>query len=179
MAWWIIECTSTKEQASCEVLQRLGYEETFYPQKRVNNLPKAKRARAASKAPRYVWRAWVPGYVFACAERITPHIINKTHGRLSLRVLSPGGIPYEVTDEDMARMADVPKRVRDLIEDVKRQEREAWLAKRPEIGKPAVITVGALQGQSGPVTDRREGEVQVEVGPIKAWVREEYAEKVA
>lgn len=145
--WFIIEVTSTKEDAACLVLERLGYDETFYPTKRVDLRKRFSKSR--TNGPVWGRRAWVPGYVFVRSEKISVYWINRTHGHLSMRVLSPGGDPYRVSDEDMARMADVPKRVAALIEDVKRKEREEWERVRPEVGRLARLISGPLEGQVG------------------------------
>ena len=69
-AWFIIGVTSGKELPACALLARkLGLVETFFPTKRVELGP-AKRRRLAETAPRYVTRAWVPGYVFAYAPSL-------------------------------------------------------------------------------------------------------------
>jgi transcription antitermination factor NusG len=127
-----------------------------------------------------VERAWVPGYLFIPTEEISCHIINGHHGQLWFRVLAPGGTPYRVKDEDMARMRDVPSRVKDLVDEAKRQEYEAWQAVRPVIGEIARVTRGTFAGTRGVVKAIHGGEVAIDTnGPIKAIkVPESIAERV-
>jgi transcription antitermination factor NusG len=178
MHWYIIEVTSTKEAAACAILRRLGYRETFYPQRKVDARPRGKAKRAASRAPRWAYRAWVPGYVFLCADRIETHRITGSHGRVHMRVLCPGGEPYRVTDEDMARMKDVPKRVRALIDAVRRREREEWERRRPQVGALAKLVSGPLSGSEGVVREITGDQVRLEVGPLVVTAQATDAERV-
>lgn len=176
--WMIVECTSTKERASCMVLERLGYEETFYPKRWVDQRPRGKKARAKSNKPNWVERAWVPGYLFLCAESVAVHRINGSHGKLHMRILSPGGVPYEVSDEDMARMQDVPERVKALIEDAKAAEREAWERVRPQVGKLAKLVAGPFVDQKGMVQYIDGDDLKIAVGGFIVTARAQDAERV-
>ena len=188
MAWHIVQCTSGKESASCAIMGRkFRLRETWYPYERVDNRPKKKINRSkVSKAPRYVDRAIVHGYLFVHSEERLPcHLINGTHGRLWLRVLSPGGVPYIVPDRQMAAMAKVPDRVKALIEEVEALERSAREAEEaaralvePIEGMPAKIVQGPFEGVTGTVTAKRRGEVQIDAA-VPLWVPETYAERVA
>ncbi len=169
--WHILEVTSTKESAVCQILQnRLGAVETFFPQRRVQI-----RHR---RGTRYVWRAYVPGYVFARFGDLQLHRVNGTHGRLSMRVMCPGGQPYRVTDEDLADMADVPKRVREAIAAVRAREAAERAAKAPQVGSPATVLDGPLAGLCGPVTAIRGDVVSIEGPTATVAVAAENVERV-
>lgn len=173
--WHIIEVTSTYESAACAILDWLGYPETFYPQRKVVNRP---RRRATRPGPRYRYRAWVPGYVFLCAEHVACHIINGQHGRVHMRVLSPGGVPYRLTDEDMARMADVPQRVQALVDEARAREAAERAARRPVEGEPARIISGPFAGATGVVEAISGGVVQVLVGAVPVRAEIDRAERI-
>lgn len=181
-AWYIIECTSTKEQAACDILERMGYDETFFPRRKMNVRPRGKMARASRKGPVWEYRAWVYGYVFVCCHPadIEPYKINTVHehrDKIRLRVVAPGGVPYQITDEDMARMKDVPARVQNLIQDAKAKERAEWEAKRPVVGVRAIITGGSFSGQFGTVMDVTDGMVKIDLGLVPVKVPEQMAER--
>lgn len=189
MPWWIVSVSSGKEAPACAALARKGYPDAWYPKRKIDTRPRSKTARvkaARQRAgmpappPRYIERAWVPGYVFVDAPAIECHRINGMHGRLHMRVLSPGGEPYRLEDADMARMRDVPKRVREMVHAVAAAERAARAQVEPREGEPAKIVEGPFSGVSGPVTAMRGDEVRIEgAGSLPVWVPKEYAERVA
>lgn len=164
MTWHIIQCPSGKERDTEAILARLGYEDTFYPKRTVDARPRGKALRGKHQGPNTVQRAWVTGYVFVDAGFIECHRINRTHGKITLRVLSPGGVPYKVTDEQMARMRDVPQRVKDLIDQVRREERAAWEAKRPMMGQPAIVVDGTFKDKQGEVVHMQGDTVKLDLG---------------
>lgn len=176
--WFIVETTSTKEKASCLVLERLGYSETFFPKRWVDGRPKGKKARAKSNKPNWVERAWVSGYVFVCAEHIAVHRINGSHGKLHMRIVSPGGVPYEVSDEDMAQMQDVPQRVKALVEEARQAEIDAWKRVQPQVGKLAKLVAGPFAGHEGIVREIEGDTLQIEVGAFPVTARAKDAQRV-
>ena len=108
-------------------------------------------------------RAWVPGYLFVPADQIECWRINGWHGQLWFRVLAPGGVPYRLTDEDMKRMKDVPKRLAEAIEQAKRAEREAREAVQRK-GTRVLICQGVLEGMTGTVEGPHKDGVSVDAG---------------
>lgn len=158
-AWHIIECTRGRENACALVLARLGYPGAWFPTKTVN-APTRRTARRTNIKAKRVQRAWVLGYLFLPADGVDCYRINAPHGKLWLRVLAPGGVAYRVTDEDMARMRDVPKRIMETIEEAKRQEVEALKAVTTP-GRQVRIIVGPLEGSAGEVIEARPDGVSV------------------
>lgn len=149
--WRLVTCPGGKEAAAVQILARLGYPETFYPVRLVDARPRSKRARATCAAPRRIERAWVPGYVFVRCRSIDMFRVCRVHGRIPLRVIAPRGVPYRVTDAEMADMAQVPDRVRHLVEAAKAAEAAAWVARQPVVGREARITRGPFIGRQGVV----------------------------
>ena len=166
-AWRIIQCTSGKEDASEAILARLGYPETFHPRRRVDLRPRSKARRSAHQGPIWGYRAWVPGYTFVRCEAIACHRVTGPHGRIHLRVLAPGGVPYTVTDQQMAQMRDVPKRVKELIEEAKQAEREAWERVRPRVGHKGKVMTGPFEGEECLVLALTPLEAKVQVGAMR------------
>lgn len=172
--WRLVTCPGGKEEAAAQILARLGYSETFYPWREVDARPRSKRNRATCTAPRRVRRAWVPGYVFVRCDWLDMFTVCRTHGTVTLRVIAPGGVPYRVTDEQMAHMAQVPDRVRELVEAARAAERAAWEAKRPVVGAPGRVTQGAFRGRVATVS-RIEGgkctlDLDLPVSVPEIWV---------
>lgn len=189
--WYIIGCPSLKEVAAEAILHRLGYEETFYPKRWVDARPRGKAKRSTDDKKNRVQRAWVPGYVFLCSSHIEAWRITGTHGKVSLRVLAPGGVPYTVTDKDMALMKDVPSRIKDLAAAAEAAERAARLAKRPVVEERAQIKEGPFSGRSGLAisiftkidagksVEMVEIEIETDIGSMPVRVPVAYAERVA
>lgn len=177
MTWCIVQVTSGREEAAGAILDRLGYPGAWYPTRKVQATSRLRQKRATT-APRYVQRAWVPGYLFLPTTTPEHHVINGTHGRLWMRLITPGGEVYRVQDRDMARMQDVPKRVQELVDEARRKEQEAWQAVCPEVGKRAKLVSGPFMGAQGVVISITDGEVVLDCGvPIRAPL--ENAQKVA
>lgn len=178
--WHIIQVKGGMEDNAEARLEALGYPETFCPRKDVDLRPRGKIARARGAKPKWGKRPYVAGYVFVCTPDIRAHVINEDrHGRLWMRVLSPGGVPYVVTDKQMARMRDVPERIKQLVDEVKRQELEARAARRPQVGGKAQIIEGPFAGMPGTVHSITGDSVTITIGSQPVTTTMDNAEKVA
>ena len=153
MTWLIVRCMSSKEQRGMLDLGRHIVADMHCPAVRAQN--------KASPGKRYTWRALVPGYIFVDwgskdPVRLVDICRMLTEANLSggtfLKVLSPGGTPYAVTDDEMAQMRDMPDRLRKLAEDAEAAEKAAREARRPRVGEPARIMEGVMTGRTVVVT---------------------------
>lgn len=174
-AWYIVQCPGGQEARAAVVLRRLGYGETFWPTRKVR-LTGVQIKRNAGKQFRVV--PWVPGYVFTCTDRLDVFRIHEAKP-ITLHVLSPGGLPYALTDEDMGKMRDYPERIRAKVEEIAALEAAERAARLPRLGEPAKIVEGPLSGHSGAVVGKRKGEWCVNLGALEAWVRAEWVEREA
>lgn len=179
----MVECTRGRERVCVARLDLFRYFGGWYPTKKVDTRPAAQKRKAnPRKKPRHRVIALVPGYIFLKADDplALRDVLEAYTGTLWMRLLIIGGTPVALTDDDMAQMKQVPRRVAQLVEDVKRRQREEWEAKRPKIGMPAKITDGALSGASGVVKDIRNGTVRLDLALMGfVTVPEEKAERVA
>ena len=178
--WHIIQCPGGQEAKAKIVLGQMGHDEIWWPVKKLRLTGfQLDRARAkGGKASEYRVVPWAPGYVFTFTEDIDLYRVNSA-GQLRMRVLAPGGTPYTMTDEDMARMKDYPERVKALIADIRAREAAEIAARRPIVGGPAKITNGPMEGRTGDVVGYRVGEWRVNLGAIEVWVPERDVEKAA
>lgn len=175
--WYIVQCESNLEGRCVGLLAWLGYPGGWYPYEE-REVPSRLRSAARKRYHRY---AIVPGYVFFPANHVRVHRINDLDRRPAMRVLCPGGEPYKVKAEDMARMKQVPDQVRDLVENMERLLREEMEAKMPKVGETAHVSKGVFEGWRG-IVQAVEGDiVSVDIGgmfgPVKLPVRE--VERVA
>ena len=161
--WHIIECSRGKESACEAVLGRMGYPGAWHPVKVSDTRQPGRKRGLTDLKARRVFRAWVPGYLFVPADQIECWRVNGWHGQLWFRVLAPGGVPYRLTDEDMKRMKDVPKRLAEAIEAAKRAEREAREAVQRK-GTRVLICQGVLEGMTGTVEGPHKDGVSVDAG---------------
>lgn len=183
MTWHILSVTGGKELAACAALARYGYTETWYPTRVIDARPRAKVARSMPGTKRRRTVAHVPGYVFLFLRPGQPlwcHVINGHEGGVFMRVLSPGGVPYEVRDADMARMKQVPDRIRQLVEEVRERERQEAEAKRPRVGQIATVTEpGAFAGWRGTVLEITASGIRLDCDLGRITVPHDGAERVA
>ena len=78
----------------------------------------------------------------------------------------------------MARMQDVPQRVKSLIDDAMRAEREAWERVRPQVGKLAKLVAGPFAGHEGVVKHIEGDALQIVVGAFPVTARVQDAQRV-
>lgn len=175
--WHIIRCTSGQEGRAERYLERLGYPHGWHPVEKVRlsekiyqrMLQAAKSAGdlARGKKPkRYKVRPYVHGYVFLPTDEVNIDKIKRNHFGAWMEVLVVNGAPYRLTDARMSGMKQVPDRVRELLDEAERAEREAWEAKRPVVGEPARVVSGHLEGRVARVASISEGRANLEASGL-------------
>lgn len=191
--WHIIRCTSGQEGRAERYLEQMGYPHGWHPtdKKRLseavyarllrswNNLPKFAKS---NKPKRYTTVPYVYGYVFVPTDEIDVHRVNGHHPRVWMGVLCVDGAPYRLTDAQMAEMKSVPARVKELLDEAERAEREAWEAKRPVPGQQGRVVQGPFEGVTADVDCvTAEGEVKFKgTGLLAALtIPQEHVERVA
>lgn len=176
--WVIIRCTSGQEGKAERYLERLGYPHGWHPteRKRISEKIYQRMLAASKKLPswaqsrtpkRYKVKPIVTGYVFLPAPEIAVHQINGHHtSNLWMEVLCVNGTPYRLSDETMSAMRDIPKQLRDLLDQAQAEQRAAWEAKRPIVGQEACVMGGPFQGNCGMVESAGDGTVKLDIGAL-------------
>ena len=179
--WCIIRCTSGKEAIAEALLDRMGYPGGWHPVEKVrmSEAVYQRRLRAAKMLPgwaqiktpkRYTIRPVVTGYVFLPAPSMQVHQINGNHPSVWMGVLCVNGAPYRLTDTTMAKMRQTPERIKQLVDDARKAEQEAWEAKRPQVGGKAIVTAGMFEGNEGTVISVGD-DVELDVGAFLGYVK--------
>lgn len=190
--WHIIRCTSGQEGRAERYLERMGYPHGWHPTEKVRLSESvyqricqaAKRTGmwVKGKPPkRYKVRPFVHGYVFLPSDTVDIDRIKRNPFGAWMEVLVINDEPYRLTDAKMADMKQVPERVKALLDDAERKEREAWEAKRPVVGEAAKVLGGAFEGHIASVVSISNGEVTFDgVGPFgQVKVAEKLVERAA
>jgi len=183
---------SGQEGKAEQYLERLGYPHGWHPTQKerlsesiYQRLCAAMRGTNAwskgQRPKRYKIKPMVHGYVLLPASDIDPARIKYSPFACWMEVLCIGETPYVIPPEQMAKMRQMPDRLREVFEEAERLAEEARRAVMPIVGQPAVVIHGPFQDQKGIVTSIESGRVEIDlgqtIGPV--WVRTAYAQRVA
>lgn len=174
MNYYIIRCTSGREQTARKWLKEIGYCETWVPMRRMlrradqvmRDMKRCKSPVARKRIKRFEWKPWVYGYIFVKADHIDVAKIRylvEDLNNLWMEVLVIHGKPVAVSHLDMLKMKAVPANAKKLIDDLNAQAEAEARANELQFGDEAVIIDGPFIGQTGLVVERDEAKDRLKI----------------
>lgn len=139
--WHVLTAMSQHEGKAAAKLSRLGIEETWFPTETAWRPARGKKQREPYE------RLIAPGYLFVLAshELLWFRLFDMMRGLITGVVGNEA--PRVIPEETIAKMRLVPKRIEILREQETAREKAARLARLPQPGHAARLTVGPFAGR--------------------------------